>query len=230
MGDSEGRGNRRVRGGAIGEIKRQWKEEINLVIIDSGINRDSEKELPKNVIIKHYNSKDNDNNHADLVLKILLDNLKHIETKKLIIHDIIITDSNRVSVEALHDSLEVAKNLAPDIINLSLGVSHDDENIRNIIEDLTSDNVTVVAAAGNKFGMTAQYPARYDNVISVGSLDKKGGISSFSARKNVDEYRIGEYNLFSGTSFSTPIVLLKLLMISLRISMDFLFEISYIWF
>ena len=136
----------------------------------------------------------------------MLDNLKHIETQKLIIHDIIITDSNRVSVEALYDSLKVAKNLEPDIINLSLGVSYDDENIRNIIEDLISDGVTVVAAAGNKFGMTAQYPARYDNVISVGSLDKKGDISSFSARKNVDEYRIGEYNLFSGTSFSTPIV------------------------
>lgn len=187
-------------------LSKNEKEEINLVIIDSGINRDLEKELPKNIIIKHYNSQDNDNNHADLVLQLLLDNLKHIETQKLIIHDIIITDSNRVSVEALYDSLKVAKNLEPDIINLSLGVSYDDENIRNIIEDLISDGVTVVAAAGNKFGMTAQYPARYDNVISVGSLDKKGDISSFSARKNVDEYRIGEYNLFSGTSFSTPIV------------------------
>ena len=43
-------------------LSKNEKEEINLVIIDSGINRDLEKELPKNIIIKHYNSQDNDNN------------------------------------------------------------------------------------------------------------------------------------------------------------------------
>lgn len=184
--------------------KNKEKEEIDLVIIDSGISRTME--LPDNVTIKHYNSKENTNDHADLVFETLLDNIGSIDSEQLTIHDITVTNSNSVSVDSLYNTLTIAKDLNPDIINLSLGVNLDDKNIRTIIDELTKDGVIIVAAAGNKFGMSAQYPARYSNVISVGSLDKQGNISSFSARKYVDEYRIGEYDLYSGTSFSAPIV------------------------
>ncbi len=177
---------------------------VDLVIIDSGISR--AVEIPENVIIKYYNYNDNNNNHADLVLKTFLENVDDIGDNQLTIHDITVTNSNSVSVESLYNALVIAKDVNPDVINLSLGVNLDDKNIRSIIEELTKNGVIIIASACNRFGMSAQYPARYNTVISVGSLDKKGDISTFSARKYVDEYRLGEYDKYSGTSFSAPIV------------------------
>lgn len=165
-----------------------------------------EYSLPNNWSIKHYNSKENKNNHADLVLQQILNNVEYQENVNVIIHDVVVSNSNNISVDSLYNTLNIAKKFNADIINLSLGISINSDDIKSVIDDISKDNTIIVAAAGNKFGMSAQYPARYKTVISVGSLDLKGNVSDFSAMKYVDEYRLGEYDSYSGTSFSAPIV------------------------
>ncbi|MBS7332324.1 MAG: S8 family serine peptidase, partial [Weeksellaceae bacterium] len=190
----------------LSDFTKQESKSIELVIIDSGISKEKEILLPDNWSIKYHSSKENKNNHADLVLQQILNNVVYEEDVNIIIHDIVVSNSNSISTEDLYNALSIAKELDSDIINLSLGVSIDDDSIKEIIEHINKNNTVVVAAAGNKFGMSAQYPARYKDVISVGSLNQKGDVSNFSAMKYVDEYRLGEYETYSGTSFSAPIV------------------------
>ncbi len=70
-----------------------------------------------------------------------------------------------------------------DIINLSLGLSSNSTALREAIEYAEKNGVTVVAAIGNNATGSdngLQYPAAYESVIGVGSVDSAGKVSYFS--------------------------------------------------
>ena len=67
-----------------------------------------------------------------------------------------------------------------DVINLSLESDNDSSEVREAIKDAISKGVIVVAAAGNSGQSKLAYPAKYENVISVGSVDIEGEKSPFS--------------------------------------------------
>lgn len=54
------------------------------------------------------------------------------------------------------------------------------ETQREMYESAVRDGVIIIAAAGNDASTTQSYPACYEGVISVGSLDSDGSRSSFS--------------------------------------------------
>lgn len=123
------------------------------------------------------------------------------------------------TIEAIYD----AADIGCDVINISLGSSS-----YSYAEDLAvsyaiSKGSIVVASAGNDGDASYTYPASYDGVISVGSIDRNLSVSSFSQRNNkVDVTAPGEfvfttsywykdinysdYAYVSGTSFSAPYV------------------------
>ncbi|MBR2895427.1 MAG: S8 family serine peptidase [Oscillospiraceae bacterium] len=59
-----------------------------------------------------------------------------------------------------------------DIINISACGNVDDEAVRNAIAYAEEKGVLVVAAAGNEGKSEARYPAQYDSVLCVGSVDE----------------------------------------------------------
>ncbi|MFJ7661636.1 S8 family peptidase [Lysinibacillus sp. NPDC097162] len=73
--------------------------------------------------------------------------------------------------------------------------------------------IIIIAAAGNTMGISVDYPAKYDGVLSIASLDENLKIDSYSAIDKVDysapgvdilsTNKDGDYELFSGTSFAT---------------------------
>ncbi|MBQ7119612.1 MAG: S8 family serine peptidase [Oscillospiraceae bacterium] len=70
-----------------------------------------------------------------------------------------------------------------DVINLSLGLSSNSTALKNAIQYAEENGVTVVAAIGNNATGSAnglQYPAAYESVIGVGSVDSTGKVSYFS--------------------------------------------------
>ncbi len=75
-----------------------------------------------------------------------------------------------------------------DIINISMGITNDDEALKEAVRYAEEKNVTVVAAAGNA-NLTdpskVYYPAAYETVISVGSADNDV-TAEFSQRGKVD--------------------------------------------
>ncbi len=122
------------------------------------------------------------------------------------------------SVYGAYSGLLYAANQGIKIINCSFGGSSRSQIIQDLINYVVFDRgCLVVAAAGNNNSDEPQYPASYDNVLSVSATDKNDKRSSFSGYgKTVDIAAPGSnilttgyksiYTSESGTSFSSPIV------------------------
>jgi len=117
-------------------------------------------------------------------------------------------------LDAVRDAVDVYNC---DIINMSLGSSGNSTELKNVIDYVTGKGAIVVASVGNEGIANLHYPAAYDNVIGVGSVNKELVKSEFSQyNESVFVLAPGEeivslidadsYTMASGTSFSAPIV------------------------
>lgn len=99
------------------------------------------------------------------------------------------------------------------IINLSFGTTTDSPALHYAIQKAYNAGILIVAAAGND--ETVEYPAAYDEVIAVGSIDSSGKISEDSASGNeielvapgekvVSTSHFGGVSAASGTSLAAP--------------------------
>jgi subtilisin family serine protease len=88
--------------------------------------------------------------------------------------------------EGQGDSFTVAEGIVEavdrgaDIINLSLGGESSSSLLEQAVRYAQSKGVTIVAAVGNEGREGVAFPARYEGVIGVTSVDAKGTVSSFS--------------------------------------------------
>jgi len=122
-------------------------------------------------------------------------------------------DSNSIS-----EGILWSVNQKCDIITMSLGSLIDSKKVKKAIDIANKNNITIFCAAGNSGNDNEiMYPAKYDNTISVGSVDQNLCISDFSCLS--DELNFlspgqdilscapnNGYALMSGTSMSTPFV------------------------
>lgn len=104
-----------------------------------------------------------------------------------------------------------------DVVNLSLGMTEDTPAMKQAVEYAAGKGVIVISAVGNDGTSTLNYPAAYDCVAGVGSVDKTGAVPDFS-QKNDSVYVVAPgvsiygpsyasntgYAKGSGTSFSSP--------------------------
>jgi serine protease len=67
-----------------------------------------------------------------------------------------------------------------DIINMSLGGTGQDTNLKNAIDAAYAQDIVIVAAAGNSGSNVPFYPASYTNVISVSAVEIGANIASYS--------------------------------------------------
>jgi serine protease len=67
-----------------------------------------------------------------------------------------------------------------DIINLSLGGTEDDPVFHQSIQAAVAAGVVVVAASGNEGASTVDYPGRYDEVVSVGAVQRDLNRSAYA--------------------------------------------------
>ncbi|MBN1331691.1 S8 family serine peptidase [Candidatus Dojkabacteria bacterium] len=102
-------------------------------------------------------------------------------------------------------------------VNISAGGIQDSILLKKAVDYAKKNNVVIIAAAGNTYSEEALYPARYESVISVGSIGQNFYVSNFSSRdKAVDYWAPGESivsltagnstSYFSGTSFAAPYI------------------------
>ncbi len=148
----------------------------------------------------------------------------------------------KMAAQYIKDSIYLAKTQGARVANLSLGLSASDEfltqaHVKTIFKKLrkyissAASNMIVVTAAGNEStdvstgSIIQPCQLRTRNVLCVGSVDKKGVISSFSnyGIQHVDIYAPGEdivstipvayandptraFDKMSGTSMASPYV------------------------
>lgn len=170
-------------------------------IIDTGI---STRAIPSKHILEGKNYLDpsltteDTYGHGTAVASVILKNFPEAQFVPLVsnayVDGKIKQVDNDVFAQMIRDAVDVYHC---QIINLSVGLILDKPSVREAVAYAEEKGVLVVASAGNDYstdGEFTYYPASYDTVFAVGSLNKKGdGISDFSQRGEwVDIYACGE--------------------------------------
>lgn len=212
----------------------QWDQErqlysgknIKIAVIDTGVDTDVdelENKITKTVSVATEDSKEDDNEHGTAISTIIAGNPKNDKGvlgvapgASIVSIDVTNNSDGTVALDNLIKGINLAIEEKVDIINISIGISETSKELENTINNAFKKGIIVVAACGNYMDGDILYPAKYPNVISVGSINKKGDIQS---PKNYTEssviYLPGEnvvtaigkqrYSGAYGTSFSTAI-------------------------
>ena len=122
--------------------------------------------------------------------------------------------------QGLYDAINYAIEQKVDIINMSLGISINVNEIHTMLKKAVDNNICVVCACGNEgdgkaFTDEYSYPAGYNEAISVGAIDNARVNAVFTnSNKEVDLVAHGVnvvsthlnygYRSMSGTSQATP--------------------------
>ena len=128
----------------------------------------------------------------------------------------IVGEDTRVNLQDFIRGFEWAIEQDVDIINISLGFSRYTDELRSVINQAIEQCIIIISASGNTQGMNALFPARFENVISVGTINEHHEIISESAIGEIDFVAPGKnilfltynggYDLFHGSSFATAFV------------------------
>ena len=192
--------------------------EVRIGIIDSGLY--PFPELAENVIEgKNYldDSKDTTDNigHGTFVTGIIASKSKGISYRSKII-PLKCFDNNKTTyvndiIDAIYDAVDVYDC---DVINMSLGLSADSIVLKQALTYATNHGVIVISAVGNDGNAKIYYPAGYENVVGVGSINKNYEKSWFSQYNNsvfvtapgeeLESLNVPWSISNMGTSFATP--------------------------
>jgi subtilisin family serine protease len=93
-----------------------------------------------------------------------------------------VVNGSSVSNDNIAKAVRYAINAGADIINLSLGGGKYNAVIEQVMKEAYDAGLTVVAAMGNDNASNiVNYPAYYDTVIAVCSVNEEGSLSGFSS-------------------------------------------------
>lgn len=210
---------------------------IRIGIIDSGV-YSSHPDLQGNISYESYNVITQDNDCSDEyghgtfvsgIIGAITDNQIGISGIASGADIIMIKcfDGKTTKVSYVISALNYAATLNLDIVNLSFGVALSESStnlqlMKEAIDNLYDSGAIIVAAVGNSGNSTLYYPAAFDNVIGVGSVDETLLYSDSSQYNNsvfvtapgVNIYGLcspdledgAYYKEMTGTSFAAPYV------------------------
>ncbi len=187
--------------GIVTAVEYFTREPVIIGIIDTGI---SSKAIPADHILEGKNYIDpsldveDTYGHGTAVTSVILNEFSQAQFVPLVCNAYnkgkIEQVDNDVFAQMIRDAVDVYNC---QIINLSVGLILDKTAVREAVEYAEEKGVLVVASAGNDYatdGEFKSYPAGYDTVFAVGSVNKEGtAISDFSQRGDwVNIYACGE--------------------------------------
>ncbi len=93
----------------------------------------------------------------------------------------VLDDNNSSPLSRVIEGIYMAIREEADIINMSFGVDVCSKALEQAVRDAEQAGILLVAAAGNTGDKGVQYPAAFDEVMAVGSVDQYGDIAKDSA-------------------------------------------------
>jgi minor extracellular protease Epr len=99
-------------------------------------------------------------------------------------------------VEAIYWAISKGVN----ILSISFGTNDNSEALKVAIQDAYNAGILIIASAGNNSEVV--YPAAYDQVMAVGSVNPEGDSSYFSPKSNKIEIVAPGENITSSAAFS----------------------------
>ncbi|MBB6451418.1 subtilisin family serine protease [Geomicrobium halophilum] len=127
----------------------------------------------------------------------------------------VLGDDGTGSMFGIIEGVLYAADIGVDVINMSLGGGGYNQIFDEAVQTAVDEDSIVIAASGNEYRSSISYPAAYDSVIAVGSVDSDGTRSSFSNYGNGLEVMApgsniystlpnNRYGTLSGTSMAAP--------------------------
>jgi len=204
-----------------GHDTRSHSNPVKIAILDSGVNQNHE--ALKKVKVKEYNafSKKEETvsdefGHGTAIAGLITGQSKEFRgvLTDAILYDVkVLNEAGEGKLENVIAGIEWSIEKEVDIINISFGFSKNYEALHKAIDSALKNNIVVVAAAGNNMGLSVDYPANYENVISIGSIDKSLKIDESSTTTGADYFapgvdvistsNDGGYKTYTGSSFAT---------------------------
>ena len=196
---------------------------IKVCIIDSGVdyNSDTDVYIRKNFIpgqddisIIYEDLCGHGTNVAGII--VAKDNNEGITgiNSNILLYSAKVLDADCTApVSRVVEAIYWAINQGVNIINISFGTKTESAALKTAIEDANNAGILIIAAAGNNGSV--EYPAAYDEVMAIGSVDSEGQVSDFSPSNDKIELvapgelikstgDFGGVSVHSGTSMSTP--------------------------
>jgi len=131
----------------------------------------------------------------------------------------VVDASGFAAYSTLAQGIRYAVDQGARVINISLAGSAPSSTLQDAINYAWSNNVVIVAAAGNGGNSTPQYPAACEHVVAVSATEPDDTLASFSSTgTNIALAAPGDniwttsrdlanpYSAWRGTSFASPIV------------------------
>lgn len=199
---------------------------VKIAVLDTGIDMSHPDLQVANIVSRSMSlvsSVDDDKSHGTAIAGIIAAYPSHdkgvwgIAPSSEII-SIDITDGEYIEPQSIVEGIEIAIAEQVDIISISLGLHDDNNELHQAIQKAYNLGIIIIASAGNYMDGDVLYPAKYDEVICVGSVGKDGNIISpqniisddviYAPGENVVTICVGQkkYLGATGTSFSTAII------------------------
>lgn len=169
---------------------KEYKE-IKIAVLDSGINSKNENIVFKyNVLNESFNTNDKFN-HGTMVYNIINENM--LKKQKFNIYDIQVLNAKGQG----------------EIEDIYMGIKKAHEK-----------GIILISASGDTLTQNTDFPAKYEEVISIGALKEEGVPYSFGSTGKIDYYDLGvDINVkgndgvvqsVSGSSFATALATTKI--------------------
>lgn len=96
------------------------------------------------------------------------------------------SEDKSVNLQDFIRGFEWAIDQDVDIINISLGFSRYTDELRSVINQAIGQGIIISASENTPKGMNALFPARFENVVSVGAINEHHEIISESGIGRID--------------------------------------------
>lgn len=210
---------------AVDAVNAASTQKVKVAIIDSGV------DYSENVLIQERKDFVTDNpvttplyedltGHGTSVASLLAGtkedgDVKGLDSNIQLYSARVLDEKNQAPVSRVVAAIYWAMEKKVNIINISFGTPVYSEALKTAVDAAAEQGILVVAAAGNRGSSGVDYPAAFDNVLSVGSVNAAGGVSDFSAKGDgVDvvapgeavlaQAHFGQDYVLSGTSLAAP--------------------------
>jgi hypothetical protein len=198
-----------------------WGQGITIAMLDTGLSPGTTNILTGGSITQYDMTGAGDAppvGHGDMVVSLFTgaNGEQGIVPAASIMSIRVLDSNNQGNVFGVTDGIYTAIANGAQVLNLSLGTNSPSSILQSAINYALSQNVIVVAAAGNDGNGQISYPAAYPGVIAVGAVDATGQRATFSdygpqmaiaaPGVGLDTVTTAGVVSFSGTSASAPLV------------------------
>lgn len=168
----------------VSEDREDWGKGVTVAVLDSGVDvTHSALKGAEVVEVSMMEGEPSAPGHGTAVASIIAgksETLKGVAPAASILSIRVLDEEGQGDSFTVAEGIVEAVDRGADIVNLSLGGEGSSLLLEQAVQYAQSKGVTIVAAVGNEGRNGVAFPARYEGVIGVASVDAKGTASSFS--------------------------------------------------